>query len=92
MRDLLGLLLIGSGTVGLLGALHAAAPLATLFLAGLVLCVGGGTVLHISPPLHRAARLIAGYCALSLGLTVLAALAFALKPWSWPRPNEPIWL
>ncbi|GAA2786313.1 hypothetical protein GCM10010521_75330 [Streptomyces rameus] len=77
LRDLLGLLMIGSGTVGLLGALYVAEPLVTLFLAGLVLCVGGSTVL-------RAARLVAGYCALSLGLTVLASLAFALSPWSLP--------
>jgi hypothetical protein len=82
LRDLLGLLLIGAGTVGLLGALYAAEPLVTLFLAGLVLCVGGGTVLYISPPLHPAARLVAGYCAMSLGFTVLAGLAFALSPWS----------
>ncbi|MGA5411583.1 hypothetical protein ACPCSC_30550 [Streptomyces lavendulocolor] len=82
LRDLVGLLLIGSGTVGLLGALYAAEPLVTLFLAGLVLCVGGGTVLYISPPLHRAVRLVAGYIALSLGLTVLAGLAFALSRWS----------
>ncbi|MFI5859357.1 hypothetical protein [Streptomyces parvulus] len=82
IRDLLGLFLIGSGTVGLLGALYIAEPLVALLLAGLVLCVGGYTVLYIAPPLHPAVRLVAGYCALSLGLTVLAGLAFALTPWS----------
>ncbi|WP_404949172.1 hypothetical protein HFP70_35915 [Streptomyces sp. ARC14] len=44
--------------------------------------MGGGSVLYISPPLHRALRLIAGYCALSLGLWVLVGLAVYLTPWS----------
>ncbi|MER6230993.1 hypothetical protein ABT169_17840 [Streptomyces sp. NPDC001616] len=82
LRDLLGLFLIGSGTVGLLGALYTANPLVTLFLAGLVLCVGGYAVLNTTPLLHPAVRLVAGYCALSLGLTVLAGLAFSFTPWS----------
>ncbi|WP_404949017.1 hypothetical protein HFP70_35125 [Streptomyces sp. ARC14] len=81
-RDLIGLFLIGSGTVGLLGALYTAEPLVTLALAGVILTVGGGSVLYISPPLHRALRLIAGYCALSLGLWVLVGLAVYLTPWS----------
>lgn len=82
LRDLLGLFLIGSGTVGLLGSLYTAEPLLALFLAGLVLCVGGCAVLYITPPLHPVVRLLAGYCALSLGLTVLAGLAFSFTPWS----------
>lgn len=82
LRDLLGLFLIGTGTVGLLGALYAAEPLVACLLAGLVLCVGGATVLRVTPPLHPSVRLVAGYCALSLGLTVLAGLAFSFTPWS----------
>ncbi|MGW7594678.1 hypothetical protein [Streptomyces rubiginosohelvolus] len=82
LRDVLGLFLIGSGTVGLLGALYAAEPLVTLFLAGLILGFGGSTVLRVAPPLHPLVRLVAGYVALSLGLTVLAGLAFAFTPWA----------
>ncbi|MFB8026002.1 MULTISPECIES: hypothetical protein [unclassified Streptomyces] len=81
-RDLIGLFLVSVGTVGLLGALYAAEPLVTLFLAGLVLTIGGGTVLYIKPSLHPALRLIAGYGSLTLGLWVLAGLAFYLTPWS----------
>lgn len=81
-RDLLGLFLIGSGTVGLLGALYIAQPLVTLALAGIILTAGGSTVLYLSPPLPRAVRLITGYCALSLGLWVLVGLAVYLTPWS----------
>ncbi len=82
VRDLLGLLLIGSGTVGLLGALYAANPLIPLGLAGVILTAGGGTVLYLSPPLPRALRIVAGYCGLSFGLWVLVGLAVYLTPWS----------
>ncbi|MEU0857393.1 hypothetical protein ABZ352_18415 [Streptomyces griseofuscus] len=82
LRDLLGLLLVGAGTVGLLGVLYAAEPLVALALVGLVLVAGGATVLFLSPPLPRVVRLIAGYCALSLGLWLLIGLACYLTPWS----------
>lgn len=81
-RDLIGLFLVGAGTVGLLGALYAAAPLAALFLAGLALTAGGGTVLYISPPLPRFVRFLAGYFALTLGLWALVSIACYLTPWS----------
>ncbi|MFD4933401.1 hypothetical protein [Streptomyces virginiae] len=82
LRDLLGLFLVSTGTVGLLVALYSAAPLAALALGGLVLTVGGGAVLYISPPLHPAVRLIGGYGALALGLWVFVGLAIYLTPWS----------
>ncbi|WP_330335732.1 hypothetical protein OHS33_38795 (plasmid) [Streptomyces sp. NBC_00536] len=81
-RDLIGLFLVSTGTVGLLGALYSAAPLAALALAGFVLVVGGGGVLYISPPLHPAVRLIGGYAALAIGLWIFVGLAFYLTPWS----------
>ncbi|AWI32708.1 hypothetical protein [Streptomyces tirandamycinicus] len=81
-RDLIGLLLVSAGTVGLLGALYAAEPLVTLFLVGLALTVGGGTVLSIAPPLPPALRIIAGYCALTFGLWIFVGLALHLTPWS----------
>ncbi|RSS97238.1 hypothetical protein EF903_01570 [Streptomyces sp. WAC05292] len=82
VRDLLGLLLVSTGTVGLLGALYASAPLAALALAGLLLTVGGGGVLYISPRLHPAVRLVGGYCALTVGLWIFVGIAFYLAPWS----------
>jgi hypothetical protein len=81
LRDLLGLFLIGAGTAGLLGALYVTEPYVALFLAGLFLCTGGYAVLRVAPPMPRVVRLTAGYCALSLGLTVLAGLAFSFTPW-----------
>jgi hypothetical protein len=82
VRDLTGLLLVSAGTVGLLGALYWAEPFAALALAGFALTGGGTSVLYITPPLPRAGRLIAGYCALTLGLWILCGLACYLTPWS----------
>ncbi|MFJ5143037.1 hypothetical protein [Streptomyces sp. NPDC088707] len=84
LRDLLGLLLIISGVLGLLGALHAADPQAAKFVAGLVLCIGGGAVLYIVPPLSKAVRITAGYFALGLGIALLASTTLALSLWTWP--------
>ncbi|MGW0562931.1 hypothetical protein ACWDZ4_20485 [Streptomyces sp. NPDC003016] len=81
-RDLIGLFLVGAGAAGLLGALYAANPLAALFLAGLTLTAGGATILRISSPLPRIARFLAGYFALTLGLTILVGIACHLTPWS----------
>lgn len=81
-RDLIGLFLVGAGTVGLLGAISVTAPLVALFLAGLGLSIGGGAVLYINPPLPHWVRLVAGYFALTMGLWVLTGLALYLTPWS----------
>ncbi|MFB6505635.1 hypothetical protein ACFC07_21910 [Streptomyces sp. NPDC056099] len=81
-RDLIGLFLVGTGTVGLLGAISVTAPLVALFLAGFGLSIGGGAVLYINPPLPRWVRLVAGYFALTMGLWVLVGLALYLTAWS----------
>ncbi|MER5482530.1 hypothetical protein ABT024_04845 [Streptomyces sp. NPDC002812] len=81
-RDLLGLFLIGAGTVGLLGALYTASPLVSLLVAGLVLAAGGLTVLIIAPPFPRYVRIFGGYLTLSLGLWVLIGVVCYLTPWS----------
>ncbi|MFF0754388.1 hypothetical protein [Streptomyces sp. NPDC004267] len=83
LRDVLGLLLIVSGVIGLLGALHAADPRAAEFVSSLILCVGGSAVLYIAPPLSKAVRYVAGYGALWLGLALLASVTIALSPWTW---------
>lgn len=82
MRDLAGLFLLSSGMIGLLGVLWVLQPLVALFLAGLLLAVGGGTVLYTAPPLPRPVRVIAGYGSTVIGLCVLVGLALHLTPWA----------
>ncbi|MFD3815129.1 hypothetical protein ACFWRZ_08685 [Streptomyces rubiginosohelvolus] len=79
--ELLGLFLVSAGTIGLLGALYSAEPLAALFVAGLGLISGGRGVLRVKPPVPRTHRLVAGYIPLTLGLSVLGGLAFYLSLW-----------
>lgn len=66
----------------MLGALYVAEPRVALFLAGILLPIGGAAVLNVAPRLPRPVRFGAGYCAISTGLTVLAGLAYSLTPWS----------
>ncbi|MFE1250215.1 hypothetical protein [Streptomyces sp. NPDC058735] len=80
-RDLLGLLLVGVGTVGLLGALYQASPPVALLLVGLVTATAGGGILYDEPAAARRAQ-IAGYLALTTGLTLATAAAYCLNPWS----------
>ncbi|MEU1466357.1 hypothetical protein ABZ467_38330 [Streptomyces sp. NPDC005727] len=79
-RDLFGLLLVGVGTVGLLGALYTASPPAALFLIGLVAAVAGGGTLQ-DPPATQGRR-IAGYVVLTVGLALITAVAYWLTPWA----------
>ncbi|MBG7704807.1 hypothetical protein HCJ76_43800 [Streptomyces sp. MC1] len=81
-RDLIGLFLVGVGTVGLLGALYVGSPTFALFLIGLVAVTAGAAVLQTEPPVPRPVRLAGGYGALCAGLTLIAAVAYSLNPWS----------
>lgn len=80
-RDLIGLALVGAGTVGLLGALYGLSPALALFLAGLALVAGGGAAVYSPRPLPPA-RLWCGYTALGLGLATLTVLGVLLAPWA----------
>ncbi|MER7759450.1 hypothetical protein [Streptomyces sp. NPDC097619] len=82
VRDIAGLLLVSTGTVGLLGALYVTVPLAALALAGVILTVGGIGVLSIRPPLHPAIRLIGGFGALAVGSWIFVGIAVYLTPWT----------
>jgi hypothetical protein len=80
-RDLIGLLLVGVGTVGLLGVLYAASPPVALLLIGLAVTAAGGTILYLeqsAPPPIR----ITGYVSLTIGLALVTAVAYSLTPWS----------
>lgn len=81
-RDLIGLLLVGVGSVGLLGALYAGSPPLAAFLIGTIAATSGGAVLHTEPPLPRPLRLVGGYGSLTLGLTLITAVAYSLNPWT----------
>ncbi|MEU3788505.1 hypothetical protein AB0F07_01705 [Streptomyces fructofermentans] len=81
-RDLIGLLLAGVGTVGLLGALFAGSPPLALFVIGLVAATAGGAVLYTEPAVPHALRLVGGYGSLAVGLALIAAVAYSLNPWT----------
>ncbi|MEU5181132.1 hypothetical protein AB0G49_13880 [Streptomyces longwoodensis] len=83
-RDVIGLLLVGVGSVGLLGSLFSGSPPLAVFLIGLLAATAGGSVLTVEPPVPRALRLFGGYGALATGLALITAVAYCVTPWTLP--------
>ncbi|MFJ4342585.1 hypothetical protein [Streptomyces sp. NPDC088915] len=81
-RELVGLFLIGAGTVGLLWVTSTVTPLLTLFLIGAGLCTGALGTLFGSPSLGRTARALLGYLPLGIGLSLITFAAWLVSPWT----------
>ncbi|MFJ8301250.1 hypothetical protein ACIQ9R_35865 [Streptomyces sp. NPDC094447] len=82
-RELAGLFLIGTGTVGLSVVTAVVNPMLCLFLGGISMTAGALGLLYkgslTSNPAHS---LLTGYCLLGIGLALIAFTAWAFSPWT----------
>ncbi|MFE1270652.1 hypothetical protein [Streptomyces sp. NPDC058758] len=82
-RELAGLFLIGTGTVGLAVVTAVVNPMLSLFLGGTSMTAGALRLLYKgSLASNSTLSLLAGYIPLCIGLALIAFTAWVFSPWT----------